>query len=328
MLWEETVMQRTMRVMLYAVGLLLAAWAVEARADTIDDLVFMHHSCGQNWLTNSLDAALIAKDYIDERNDIYYGTDIPPDSGRPDSLAPTPGDLTDMNHWVLWFNDYLDGILSHGCTDGVNRIVMFKSCYPNSGITSDGTDPGDPFSSTKTLTNYRAVYTHPDGSGHTYSHGGYSYSALEDIFAANPDFLFIPVTAPPLCNSATTDAEGYRARAFNEWLENDWLDAYNAANPGLNNVAVFNWFDFLANDNDHATWPNRLKDAYGGSTTNSHPNDTGNAASTVFFASGTDNFIDGAWDAFNAEPVPEPATMVIVGLGACGLALVRMRRRT
>ena len=33
---------------------------------TTDDLVFIHHSCGNNWLSNSLHAALLAKNYIDE----------------------------------------------------------------------------------------------------------------------------------------------------------------------------------------------------------------------------------------------------------------------
>ena len=47
-----------------------------------DDLIFIHHSCGQNWLNNSLHAALLAKDYIDERNDITYGTALNPDAGR------------------------------------------------------------------------------------------------------------------------------------------------------------------------------------------------------------------------------------------------------
>ena len=50
---------------------------------TDDDLIFIHHSCGSNWLSNSLHDALLAKDYVDERNDITYGTDMPPDAGRP-----------------------------------------------------------------------------------------------------------------------------------------------------------------------------------------------------------------------------------------------------
>jgi len=275
-----------------------------ADADTTDDMVFIHHSCGQNWLTNSLHSALLSKDYIDERNDIYYGTDMSPDAGRPDSLAPTPGDKTDMNHWIRWFNDYLGHVKTHGCASGMNVIIMFKSCYPNSNITADGTG-GDPFSSTKTIANYKAVYRHPDGPGHTYSYGGYTYKPLEDIFAENPDVLFIPVTAPPrhyAPSDATNDAEAHRARVFNNWLKNDWLSSYNAANPGLNNVAVFDWFDVLAYADDHALHPNRLKSDYGGTSGNSHPNSTANSDSTAVFATDTPNFIDQAWEAFAGEP--------------------------
>ena len=71
---------------------------IPAAAQTPDDLVFVHHYCGANWLSNSLNTALLAKDYIDERNDIYYGTTMSPDPGRPISLGGAPGDNTNMNH--------------------------------------------------------------------------------------------------------------------------------------------------------------------------------------------------------------------------------------
>ncbi len=270
-------------------------------AATDDDLVFIHHSCGNNWLSNSLHDALLAKDYIDERNDIYYGTSMAPDAGRPASLGGTPGDNTNMNHWILWFNDYLDGVKSHGSADGFNRIIMFKSCYPISNISSDGTEPGDPFSSAQTTANYKAVYRHPDGPGHTYPRSGYTYKPLEDIFAENPDTLFIPVTAPPrhyAPSDATNDAEAHRAREFNNWLKNDWRAGYNAAHPGLNNVAIFDWFAVLAYPDDHAEHPNRLKEEYGGTSGDSHPNSTANANSTQIFATKPDNFIDSVWNAF------------------------------
>ncbi len=292
-------------------------------AETTDDLVFIHHSCGNNWLNHDLHNALLAKDYIDERNDIYYGTDIVPDSGRPDSLGSTPGDHTDMNHWVKWFNDYLGGIKSHGCADGVNKIIMFKSCFPNSNISSDGTEPGDPFSSSKTIANYKAVYRHYNGSGNTYSSGGYTYKPLEDIFAENPDTLFIPVTAPPRHygpSDATNDAEAHRARMFNNWLKNDWLTSYNSAHPGLNNVAVFDWFDVLTYPDSDPSHPNRLKQEYGGDSGDSHPNSTANSYSTGVFASNPDNFIDNAWNNF----VPEPVT---ASLFAAGLAVTFCAKR-
>jgi uncharacterized repeat protein (TIGR01451 family) len=285
-------------------------------AATDDDLVFIHHSCGSNWLGNSLHDALLAKDYIDERNDITYGTDLAPDAGRPDSLASTPGDQTNMNHWVRWFNDYLDGVKAHGTADGVNRIIMFKSCYPISNVTGDGTEPGDPFSSSQTTANYKAVYRHANGSGNTYSYGGYTYKPLEDIFAENPDTLFIPVTAPPrhyAPSDATNDTEAGRARQFNNWLKNDWLDGYNAAHPGLNNVAVFDWFDVLAYPDDHGSHPNRLKAEYGGESGNSHPNSTANSDSTAVFATNPDSFIDGAWCAFAGcgDSSLEPSTKAV-----------------
>ncbi len=111
-----------------------------------------------------------------------------------------------MNHWIRWFNDYLGGIRAHGAATGYNRIVMFKSCYPISNVTAAGTEPGSPFDGTQTLANYKSVYRHPSGPGNTYSNGGLTYKPLEDIFAENPDVLFIPVTAPPLNYSSTTDA--------------------------------------------------------------------------------------------------------------------------
>lgn len=269
--------------------------------DTVDDLVFIHHSCGNNWLNDGLHDTLLAKSYIDERNDITYGTDISPDTSRPDSLSSTPGDKTNMDHWIYWFNDYLNNVKNHGCTDGFNKIIMFKSCYPGSDIAGDGTEPGDPFSSTKILANYKAVYRHYNGPGEIYTDNGYIYKPLQDIFAENPDILFIPVTAPPLHYTATNDANAHRARMFNNWLKNDWLNDYNSEHPGLNNVAVYDWFDFLAYSNDHSDHPNRLKGEYGGGSGNSHPNTLANQESTVDFATGTNNFIDTAWNTYNDE---------------------------
>lgn len=271
---------------------------------TEDNIIFIHHSVGNNWLSNSLHNALLAKDYIDERNDLYYGDDILPDLGRPDSLGPQPGDRTNMNHWILWVNDYLDHLIDHDCEDGINRIIMFKSCYPISNISSDGTEPGDPFSGAQTIANYKAVYRHPSGPGYTYSHNSYTYKPLFDIFAENPDILFIPVTAPPrhyAPSDATNDTEAHRARVFNNWLKNDALDDYNTLHPGLNNVAVFDFFDVLAYADNHATHPNRLRSEYGGSSGDSHPNSTANSDSTEVFATDQDNFIDSAWDAFQGS---------------------------
>jgi hypothetical protein len=264
-----------------------------------DDVVFMHHSCGANWLGSGLHSALLAKFYVDERNDIYYGTAMSPDTGRPASLGSIPGDSTDMNHWVPWFNDYLGRAKVYACATGVNRIIMFKSCYPNSDVTADGTLPGDPFSSTKTLTNYKAVFRHANGPGNTYLRSGYTYRPLEDIFAANPDTLFVFVTAPPLVYTGTSDANAHRVRLFNNWVKTEWLASYNASHPGLNNVAVFDLFDVLAYPDADASHPNRLRAEYGGAGGDSHPNAAGNQQLTRVYCTNPGDSLDVAWRAFN-----------------------------
>ncbi len=265
-----------------------------------DDVVFIHHSCGSGWLDGGLHDALLAKDYIDERNDIGYGTQMAPDAGRPASLGGVTGDNTDMGHWIRWFNDYLGRVKQHGCEDGVNRIIMFKSCYPISNVGGDGTEPGDPFIGSQTIANYKAVYRHLSGSGNTYEDDGHSYLALEDVFAANPDTLFIAVTAPPRHYAGSDDDDAHRARVFNNWLKGEWLPAYNTAHPQHRNVLVFDWFDVLAYPDDHAEHPNRLKAEYGGTTGDSHPNGTANAYSAEVFASNPNSILDVAWAAFTS----------------------------
>ncbi|MCC7204857.1 MAG: hypothetical protein IT441_07235, partial [Phycisphaeraceae bacterium] len=64
-----------------------------------DDLLFIHHSCGNDWLKRGLHEALLTKPYVNRRNDVCYGVDAQPDNGRPDSLridGKVPGDRTDM----------------------------------------------------------------------------------------------------------------------------------------------------------------------------------------------------------------------------------------
>lgn len=260
-----------------------------------DDLVFIHHSCGENWLNSGLHDALLAKKYIDERNDITYGVGVPVDAGRPASLGDVAGELTDMHHWVLWFNDYLTGVLTHGSANGVNRIVVFKSCFPNSHVDDNGTEPGNPFSDWKTLANYKAVYRHPAGPGNRFEHDGQTYLALEDVFAKHPDTLFVAITAPPECWQDSDAAIGARARAFNEWLTNEWLPVYRER-TGLHNVAVYDWFDVLACPKSDRAHANQLRGDYGGGSGDSHPNNAANVHSTRLFTA----FLDDAWNAFSA----------------------------
>ncbi len=321
-----------------------------------DDLVFLHHSVGQNWLDHSLREALLGKSYVDAVNEFTYGTEVDHDGGRPGSLGEAPGEYTDMNHWILWFNDYVEHILSFADSSGTNRIVLFKSCFPNSHIWDSGTEPGDPFSGDFTLANFRAIYRHPNGPGHTYTYEGREYKPLEDVFAEHPDVLFVPITSPPLHYAwadATDDDAAHRARLFNTWLKETWLAEYDAAHPGLKNVAVFDLFNELAYSDSRWPHPNRLRQEYGGARGDSHPNSSANAHLTAVFATNPGNFLDSAWIAFGGTiegegegesegegegegessgcngsgPLSNPSIddAVMIGMAACVLAMAGTR---
>ena len=281
-----------------------------------DNLLFVHHSSGGNWLDSGLRDALVAKPYVETVNEVTYGTSVSPDPARPQSLGSVAGDSTDMLHWILWFNDYLGSLKRRDCGTGVaNRIIMFKSCFPLSNVYDNGTEPGDPFSGDQTLANYRAIFRHPDGRGHVYLLDGTEYRALDDVFAANPATLFIYVTSPSNVPSQTCNAWADRSRVFDNWVKTTWLDSYNAAHPGLNNVAVFDWFDVLANPaayagtevfqpadgspGGHYPVRNMTRSSYRSSSSDSHPNTAANLASTKVFATNAPNFIDTVWAAFD-----------------------------
>ncbi len=214
-------------------------------------LVFIHHSVGNNWLSEgSLSDSLMANGI--GVHHITYGDDI--------------GEKTDLNDWTVKFSndfgkiikfDYHPDILY---SDGKeNDIVMFKSCYPNSNITADGNPPGNPTELTKTLWNYKAVFEN-----------------LKTQFSKNPNKIFIYVTAPPLVPNQTTPENAARARQFNNWVKNDFLAKYKQE-TGLNNLFVFDFYDLLADGN------NTLRSEYRRSDNDSHPNIRGSQEATKMF---------------------------------------------
>ena len=100
------------------------------------NLVFIHHSVGENWLNDGLCQALNDSGY--HVADIYYGW-------------REYGDHTDTVDWPTWFTDKVMGLVyaelgQHDRAEhprpapGENTIVMFKSCFPNSDVGSDIAD--------------------------------------------------------------------------------------------------------------------------------------------------------------------------------------------
>jgi len=193
-------------------------------------LIFIHHSSGENWLSDEhgrLGRALSDNNYF--VSDTNYGW-------GPDSI----GDRTDITDWPEWFTGpnssrYLAALYAEDMQNsaytrtlpdpgGENRIILFKSCFPNSNLEGNPSDPPR------------------RGEGLTVSNAKAIYDELLRTFAAQPDKLFVAITAPPV-QDRTYAAN---ARAFNTWLVQDWLADY----PGTN-VAVFDFYNVLTDPGNH-----------------------------------------------------------------------------
>ena len=215
-------------------------------------MVFVHHSVGRNWLNEGgLRDSLVSRG-IAVRS-VTYGCPI--------------GENTDMRDWLPKFRDHLEQIIRFDQAPDIpfggteeNDIIMFKSCYPNSEIAADGSEPGDPNVPTATVTNYEAVL-----------------GSIEPFMAEHPHKLFIYVTAPPLASEATTPESAARARKFNQWVASEFVKQYTAQ-TGKDNLRVFDLYDVLS---DPTT--NCLRESFKTASGDSHPNRAGSRAATKAF---------------------------------------------
>jgi len=199
-------------------------------------LIFIHHSTGRNWLID--DYGNLGRT-LGENN--YFVSDTNYEWG-PNAI----GDRTDIPNWTEWFASadtpiYMEALFNETGQNsssytrtlsdpgGENEIIVFKSCFPNSELKGNPNDP--------------------PGTSEELSVGGakYVYNTILQYFASRPDKLFVVVTAPPM-----SGVKGWwyaeNARAFNQWLVNDWLRENNYT---LNNVAVFDFYNILTDPDAH-----------------------------------------------------------------------------
>jgi len=246
-------------------------------------LLFIHHSCGGQWLApvgpdrgeaciyetaangGGLRERLASAGY--EVHEASYGSLV--------------GDKTDVFDWPHKFRDRMEEVL--GCDhqdtfydDGRrNHVVAFKPCFPNNLFVGSGQAPGNPEGPELTVENAKAAYR-----------------ALLAEFEKHPDTLFVAVTAPPmalgraplykvvarrLLGRPNVRASGPYARRFNHWLqdpENGWLSVYQGTN-----VAVFDLYDVLTDHgaSDFSRYPT------GSAGDDSHPSSEGNQKATEAF---------------------------------------------
>jgi hypothetical protein len=256
-------------------------------------LIFIHHSTGGNWLADPGFEGPYGGLGLSLRDNNYYVSATNYGWGYG-----SIGDRTDIPNWPEWFtrtnsttilnelyNENEKNIADFGdwsrlatSVEGENEIVMFKSCFPNSDLYGDTTDPpGDAPGDQYTLSNAKAVY-----------------NDILTYFQTRPDKLFIVVTAPPQLESEyspdyqTAAHRAANARAFNDWLVEDWLDNYP-----YKNVAVFDYFNVLTAAGNHHRYVNGAVEhvtvdtnnfaIYTADTWDSHPSTTGHQKATSEF---------------------------------------------
>jgi hypothetical protein len=116
-------------------------------------LIFLHHSSGENWLKDNNGGL-----GLELRENNYFVSDTNYDWGPvPEAGSEPIGSYTDIGNWWTWFRgpkspEIMDAVYEESGQHssysrlktnpgGKNRIIMFKSCYPNSNL---GGNPGDP----------------------------------------------------------------------------------------------------------------------------------------------------------------------------------------
>jgi PKD repeat protein len=279
-------------------------------------LIFIHHSCGQNWLADENGGLGIAL-----RDNNYFVSDTNYDWG-PDII----GSNTDIGDWWTWFRSprspvYLADLYNESGqtfpfsrlpTDpgGQNRIVMFKSCFPNSNLRGDPTDPVPPIEENLLKANTS------DSEFHTVANAKGIYIDLLEYFRTRPDILFVVIAAPPV----SAPENSANARVFNQWLVNDWLAGYNQTNVAVwdfFNVLTTNGGDINTNDlnqttgNHHRWWNGGIQhpvnlsfntSAYPLSESDDHPTRAGNLKATEEYTPLL-NYAYNQWAGNNTSPV-------------------------
>jgi hypothetical protein len=232
------------------------------------DLVFLHHSVGSQLLASSgedlahgggLRELLDANNYV--VHEATYGSAL--------------GEHTDLFDWLPKFRDSMVDVVAIADQDrrltapARNRVVLFKSCFPNNDFVGEGTEPGNAAGPELTVANAKATLR-----------------AVRDELAKRPDVLFVYLTAPPRAPRTWPEAlwkRGLRkllgrptpserleqsaalARSFNHWViaPDGWL-----ANYAHENIVVFDLFGVLSDGGSLLAYPT-------GDGRDSHPSSEG-----------------------------------------------------
>ncbi len=257
--------------------LLMTSPPVTNSQERLLSIIFMHHSTGQNLIwQGSVREALTDLGY--EFWDHGYNDEgLTGPDGEPTGIDwDVPDDNTNPDGWDVVFgqpvSDPPDNTFSHMLQ---HDIILFKSCFPASDITDEAM-----------FNAYRQYYLD-----------------IRDVMDRHPDKLFIAFTTPPLVPNATTPENAARARRWSEYLTSEeYLD-------GHPNVAVFNFFDLLADEDGF------LREEYRPDEWDSHPNELANQTIGPILV----YFVDRAAHNFLAGEAAQPDLETVRAEAAAGI---------
>ena len=138
---------------------------------------FIHHSTGEIYWNGGMEEILTSRGFI-AAAPFWEGATDPPDFY---------GEFTNQSNWEI-LESY--------------SVIIFKSCFPASDITSD-----------EMLEEYK----------------GY-YNQLYEVYEDHPDKLFVPMSTPPLLEGSTSLAAAQRSLEFENWLLGEYKDNYSGTN--------------------------------------------------------------------------------------------------
>ncbi len=215
------------------------------------NVIFLHHSVGRNLIhQGGVREHLTAAGFRFWDHDYNWEGITRPDGTSAGYSYGVPDDNTDPDGLARVFSQPVFPWPLNALSGLLqHEVVIVKSCFPNSNIQSD-----EQLRETQ----------------------GY-YLAIRERMDRFPDHLFIIVTSPPLNPAETTPDAAARARALSRWLQSD---EFLAGHP---NIAVFDLFGLLAEDDPAAPDFNMLRAAYRDGT-DSHPNQRANEAIGPVFA--------------------------------------------
>lgn len=206
----------------------------------LKDIIFLHHSCGANWIADGQIRQKLTKAGFDFWDHGYNGDGLTdPKGNRAGKNYNVPDDNTNPDGYANIFSQKPTNPPSNTFSQLLTHdVIIIKSCFPVSNIFSDQ-------ELNEKMANYRTV--------------------LEGM-KKHPDKVFIIVTQPPMNQKATSKERAARARKLANFLKSaDFLK--NAPN-----VSTFDWFNLLAVSDPKSPYFNMLKPEYGPEGDDSHPN--------------------------------------------------------